>query len=260
VFVNICRAFAEFRDYRGRTVKHPLFGLLMILLLSRIAGCRGWDATADWAAAHDDLFRRHLPVGKTPPGADTLRRTAQAYALEDFLEAIVAEGETVHIDGKRLRGAGRDGTVHHLVEALCGGQVIGLVETGAGAEGPAIQELVADLDLAGRLVTIDAAGTTPAVAAAPTSCSPWSPTSPRCSPPCGRPSTKQQALPTRPRTAGTVVTRRAGPEPSLIPRSSPGCPPRPGSPASAASAASSARASPRTASSRLSTATSAADR
>ena len=56
--------------------------------------------------------------------------------------------------------------VHHLVEALCGNRVIGLVETGAGAEGPAIQELVADLDLAGRLVTIDAAGTTPAVAAA----------------------------------------------------------------------------------------------
>jgi predicted transposase YbfD/YdcC len=48
----------------------------------------------------------------------------------------------------------------------CGGRVIGRVETGAGAEGPAIQELVADLDLAGRLVTIDAAGTTPAVAAA----------------------------------------------------------------------------------------------
>src|SRR5690349_12517008 len=34
---------------RSRTVKHPLFGLLMILLLSRIAGCRGCgaaDATA----------------------------------------------------------------------------------------------------------------------------------------------------------------------------------------------------------------------
>src|SRR3954447_747727 len=88
------------------------------------------------------------------------------YALEDFLDAVVAEGETVHIDGKRLRGAGRGGTVHHLVEALCGGRVIGLVETGAGAEGPAIQHLVADLELAGRLVTIDAAGTTPAVAAA----------------------------------------------------------------------------------------------
>jgi len=115
---------------------------------------------------HDDLFRRHLDLWKTPPGADTLRRTAEAYALQDFLGAIVAEGETVHIDGKRLRGAGRDGTVHHLVEALCGHRVIGLVATGAGAEGPAIQHLVAELDLAGRLVAIDAAGTTPAVAAA----------------------------------------------------------------------------------------------
>ena len=166
MFANICHALATFRDYRAGPVKHPLFGLLMILLLSRIAGCRGWDATADWAAAHDDLFRRHLALWKTPPGADTLRRTAEAYALEDFLDAVVAEGETVHIDGKRLRGAGRDGTVHHLVEALCGGQVIGLVETGAGAEGPAIQHLVADLELGGRLGTIDAAGTTPAVAAA----------------------------------------------------------------------------------------------
>ena len=71
---------------------------------------------------------------------------------------MVAEGETVHIDGKRLRGAGGDGKVHHLVEALCDGRVIGMVETGAGAEGPAIEELVADLELAGRLVTIDAAG------------------------------------------------------------------------------------------------------
>src|SRR3954469_15154262 len=74
--------------------------------------------------------------------------------------------ETVHIDGKRLRGAGRDGTVHHLVEALCGSRGSGRREPGAGAEGRAIQELVADLELAGRLVTLDAAGTTPAVAAA----------------------------------------------------------------------------------------------
>src|SRR3954464_13875579 len=147
VFVNICQAFANFRDYRGRTAKHPLFGLLMILLLSRIAGCCGWDATADWAEAHDDLFCRHLDLWKTPPGADTLRRPAQAYALEDSLDAIVAEAETVHIDSKRRRGAGRGGTVHHLLEALCGGRVIGLVETGAGAEGPAIQHLVADLEL-----------------------------------------------------------------------------------------------------------------
>jgi predicted transposase YbfD/YdcC len=37
---------------------------------------------------------------------------------------------------------------------------------GAGTEAPALEALVAALDLAGRLVTLDAAGTTPAVAAA----------------------------------------------------------------------------------------------
>ena len=128
MFANICRV--TFRDYRAGKVKHPLFSLLMIL--SRIAGCRGWDATADWASAHFDLLRRHLDLWQTPPGADTLRRTAQAYDLDDFLDGIVAEDGTVQIDGKRARGATLDGQVHHFVEALCG--VIGMVEMGAGAE------------------------------------------------------------------------------------------------------------------------------
>jgi len=166
MFTDICRAFANFRDYRSGTVKHPLFGLLMILFLSRIAGCRGWDATADWVGAHFDLLRRHFDLSKRPPSADTLRRTAEAYDLDDFLDALVAEDATVHIDGKRARGANLKGQVHHFVEAFCGGKVIGMVETGSGAEGPAIKQLVKGLDLAGKLVTIDAAGTTPAVAAA----------------------------------------------------------------------------------------------
>jgi predicted transposase YbfD/YdcC len=138
----------------------------MILVLSTLAGCRGWEASADWARAHFDLLRRYLDLWHTPPSADTLRRTAQAYDLDDVLGGIGAEDGTVHLDGKRVRGATRDGQVHHFVEALCGGRVIGLVEMGAGTEAPALEALVAALDLAGRLVTLDAAGTTPAVAAA----------------------------------------------------------------------------------------------
>jgi hypothetical protein len=140
---------AKFRDYRAGKVKHPLFSLLMILVLSKIAGCRGWDTSADWASAHFDLLRRYLDLWQTPPSADTLRRTAQAYDLEDFLGGIVAEDGTVQIDGKRARGATRDGQVHHFIEALCGGRVIGMAETGAGAEGPAIEALVMGLNLAG---------------------------------------------------------------------------------------------------------------
>lgn len=166
MFAAFCQALGQFRDYRVGPVKHPLFSLLIILVLSTLAGCRGWDASADWARAHFDLLRRYLDLWHTPPSADTLRRTAQAYDLDAFLGGLEAEDATVHLDGKRVRGATREGQIHHFIEALCGGRVIGLVEMGAGAEAPALEALIAKLDLASRLVTLDAAGTTPAVAAA----------------------------------------------------------------------------------------------
>jgi predicted transposase YbfD/YdcC len=166
MLARICRAFAGIKDYRRGDVKHPIFSLLTILLLAKVAGCYGWDAAATWAEAHFDLLRQHLPLWRKAPGADTFRRAAEAYGLQDFLDAITIEGDAVHIDGKRARAANHGGQVHHFLEALCAGQVIGLVETGAGAEGPAIETLVRSLDLAGKLVTIDAAATTPAVTAA----------------------------------------------------------------------------------------------
>ena len=167
----IVEAFCGFKEYRVGKVaqgrpRHPLLGLLMILFLSRVAGCRGWDASADWARAHFEVLRRHLPLWIRPPGADTLRRTAEAYDLDDILAGIEADDEAVHIDGKRARGATGDGRVHHFIEALCGTAVVGMIETGAGAEGPAIAALLDDLGLSGKIVTVDAAGTTPAVAAA----------------------------------------------------------------------------------------------
>jgi predicted transposase YbfD/YdcC len=164
VFAAFCQALAQFRDYRAGPIKHPLFSLRMILVLSTLAGCRGWEASADWARAHFELLRRYLDLWHTPPSADTLRRTAQAYDLDNILGDFGTEGATVHRDGKRARGATRDDQVHPFIEALCGERGIGMGET--GAEAPALEALVGARDLAGRRVTLDAAGTTPAVAAA----------------------------------------------------------------------------------------------
>jgi hypothetical protein len=86
--------------------------------------------------------------------------------LENFFDAITVEDDVVHIDGKRVRGANRNGQGQHFIEALGGGKVIDMVEMGAGAEGPAIEKLVRGLEPVGKIVTIDAAATTPAVAAA----------------------------------------------------------------------------------------------
>jgi predicted transposase YbfD/YdcC len=138
----------------------------MILVLSTLAGCRGWEASAAWARAHFELLRRDLDLWHTPPSADRLRRPAQAYDLDNILGDVGTEGATVHRDGTRARGATRDDQVHPFIEALCGERGIGMVETGAGAEAPALEALVGALALAGRRVTLDAAGTTPAVAAA----------------------------------------------------------------------------------------------
>src|SRR3954468_786443 len=68
--------------------------------------------------------------------------------------------------GGGCRCATGDGRVHHFIEALCRTTVLGMNETGAGAEGPAIAALLEELDLSGRIVTVDAAGATPAVAPA----------------------------------------------------------------------------------------------
>src|SRR4051794_7497349 len=282
----IVEAFAGLQEYRvGKVAKgrprHPLLGLLMILFLSRVAGCRGWDASADWARAHFEVLRRHLPLWIRPPSADTLRRTAEAYDLDDVLAGIEADGEAVHIDGKRARGATGDGRVHHFIEALCGTAVVGMIETGAGAEGPAIAALLEDLGLSGKIVTVDAAGTTPAVAAAitgsgadflppaqdnqpgrrrlrgaaPTSCSRSRTTSRVCGAPWKPPSRSMPDGFGRPGTG--AATRCAAPGRSPRARRSTRWPPPAPSPASGPWAGSSAPGSPRTASPPPSTTTSA---
>src|SRR4051795_1973208 len=261
----IVEAFSGFKEYRVGTVakgrpRHPLLGLLMILFLSRVAGCRGWDASADWARAHFEVLRRYLPLWDRPPSADTLRRTAEAYDLDDVLAGIEADGEAVHIDGKRARGATGDGRVHHFIEALCGTAVVGMIETGAGAEGPAIAALLEDLGLSGKIVTVDAAGTTPAVAAAITGSgadfllasrttsrvcgAPWKPPSRSMPDGFGRPGTG-------------AATRCAAPGRSPRARRSTRGPPPAPSPVSGPWAGSSAPGSPRTASPPPSTTTSA---
>jgi hypothetical protein len=95
----IVEAFSGFKEYRVGEGAAPAPAIADDPV--PVAGCRGWDASADWARAHFEVLRRHLPLWIRPPGADTLRRTAEAYDPDDILAGIEADDEAVHIDGKR---------------------------------------------------------------------------------------------------------------------------------------------------------------
>lgn len=163
VLAQVCALLSSLPEYRAPQRLHPLSGTLTALFLSKIAGSDGWDASADWIDAQFEALSGKIRLWRTPPSADTLRRMAEHFGLDALFAAMRIEGGTLHIDGKRARGAHADGKIHHFIEAFRGGRVVGMVEMEQGAEGPAIMDLLRQFELDDVLVTIDAAGTTPAV-------------------------------------------------------------------------------------------------
>ena len=164
MLAHILALLAALPEYRAPQVDHPLGGTLSALFLSKIAGCGGWDASADWIAAQHAKLCGKLELFVVPPSADTLRRLSEHFGLCAFFGGLRLSGGVLHIDGKRARGAKADGRVHHFIEALMDGWVVAMREMEQGAEGPAVVALLRELKLEGVMVTIDAAGTTPAVA------------------------------------------------------------------------------------------------
>jgi predicted transposase YbfD/YdcC len=177
------------RAARGR--RHPLVAILGVAAAAVMAGARSIAAIAEWAADAPQPVRAALGARRDAPGhfavpaEATIRRTLarlDADALAAAVGAWLAERDrecpkpaasrrrAVAIDGKTLRGArgaGADGRPAHLL--ACMDHTTRAVPTqrqvgGAPQEVPAFAPLLADLDLAGTVVTADALQTHPAAA------------------------------------------------------------------------------------------------
>jgi predicted transposase YbfD/YdcC len=172
------------RTRAGR--RHPLVAILVLAAAAVLAGARSIAAIAEWAADAPQPVRAALGTRRDPrtghwvwavPSETTIRRTLarlDAQALAAAIGAWLADRDqpgqrhrrrAVAVDGKTLRGAkGDDGRQVHLLAAMDHATRTVLTQRhvdGAPGEVPGLVPLLADLDLAGVVVTADALHTHP---------------------------------------------------------------------------------------------------
>jgi predicted transposase YbfD/YdcC len=155
-----------------RNKLHRLTDILTIATCAVIAGAESWEAIAEYGRTKADFFRRFLPLDNGVPSPDTFERVFAKLAPGAFSRAfgrwMAAACEAtglvpVAIDGKSARAAKRDTATGclHVVTAWAAENrlVLGTAAVPDGSnEIAAIPELLRALDLAGAIVTIDAAG------------------------------------------------------------------------------------------------------
>src|SRR4051812_35735979 len=166
--------FDDLPDPRRNTENklHWLTDILVITTCAVIGGAETWEAIAEYGRTKEAFFRRFLRLDNGIPSADTFGRVfakldpgAFAQAFGRWMAAACeATGLVpVAIDGKSARAAKRNTATGCLTVVSAWATenrlVLGQVAVPDGSnEIGAIPELLRALDLAGAIVTIDAAG------------------------------------------------------------------------------------------------------
>lgn len=164
--------FADLPDPRRdtRNKLHKLVDIVMITLCAVLGGYEDWVSIEDFGYANEAWLRSFLELPNGIPSHDTLsdvigriNRDAFAQAFGDWVRAGLPElaGHQVAIDGKSLRGSrGADGTVHVISAFATQARLVLAAHAipDKANEITAIPGLLAQLNLAGAVVTIDAMG------------------------------------------------------------------------------------------------------
>lgn len=165
----------------GYRQKYRLCDLLMLALCAVLSGANSFTEMAWYGRLYRPLLveRLGLEFEENTPSHDTLGRlfalmdgAALIACFEGWMATLhqATQGEVVALDGKTLRGSFDSSTGQsalHLVSAFaCQARlVLGLEEAGCvGQEVEAMHALLSRLELRGRTVTLDAAGTEPKTA------------------------------------------------------------------------------------------------
>ena len=171
---GLLRAFAGLKDPRvNRTKRHSLGDILAIAICAIICGADGWTQVAKFGHCKFKWFKTFLELPNGIPSHDTFGRVFAALdpvAFEACFMKWIADlatasaGRLIAIDGKTIRRSldtANGKAAVHMVNAWCAANsmVLGQLATDAKSnEITAIPQLLKLLDIAGAVVTIDAAG------------------------------------------------------------------------------------------------------
>src|SRR3954467_13620646 len=166
--------FADLPDPRRETANklHSLTDILTVATCAVIGGAEAWEAIAEYGRTKEAFFRRFLHLDHGIPSPDTFERVFAKLAPGAFAQAfgrwMAAACEAtglvpIAVDGKSARAAKRNTATGclHVVTAWATENrlVLGTTAVPDGSnEVAAIPELLRTLELAGAIVTIDAAG------------------------------------------------------------------------------------------------------
>ena len=166
--------FADLPDPRIETANklHTLTDILVIATCAVIAGADGWEQVAEYGRSKEAFFRRFLGLPNGVPSHDTFERVFAKLDPDAFADRFgrwmaqaceVTGLVHVAIDGKSARRSPK-GTFSgclHLVSAWAVENRLILGQRSVpegGHEITTVPDLLAALDLAGAVVTLDAAG------------------------------------------------------------------------------------------------------
>jgi predicted transposase YbfD/YdcC len=165
--------FADLPDPRSEVNRrHLLTDILTVAVCAVISGAEGWEQIAEYGRSKEDFFKRFLELPGGIPSHDTFYRVFARLDPAAFAERVgrwmAAACEAtglipIAIDGKsarRAKAATATGCLHTVSAwATANGLTLGQVAVPDGSnEVAVVPDLLRVLDLAGAIVTIDAAG------------------------------------------------------------------------------------------------------
>ena len=171
---QLVQALAKITDPRKRRgIRHSQVSVLAIAVCAVLSGCRSYAAIGEWAADLSQRLLKRFGCRQNPatgeyiaPSEPTLRRVLQKVDPDEVDRVIgiwiesQQSGDAIAIDGKALRGAiGNNGKPIHLVAAFLHKEGAVIAQTQVvekSNEITAIKPLLDPLDIAGKVVTLDA--------------------------------------------------------------------------------------------------------